>query len=90
MDIRIVILQRRWALVGVYSRDGLYGRLDHAAVIRRWGTTRGIGQIAGDGPTGGTVLDPLPRGAEFFEPTVVATFACSPDKWVEVLNAPST
>lgn len=80
-DIRIVILQRRWILVGEYSRDGLYGRLDNASVIRVWGTSAGLGEIAADGPTPSTVLDSLPRGVEFFEPSVVATIACDPTKW---------
>lgn len=32
--------------------------LHDAAVIRKWGTTRGLGEIALSGPTPETVLDP--------------------------------
>jgi hypothetical protein len=57
--IRIVVLQRGWVVVGrVAEESATELRLENAAVIRRWGTTRGLGQIAINGPTDETVLDP--------------------------------
>ena len=78
--IRIVILQRGWVIVGTFSQDGSHCRLDNAAVIRKWGTTKGLGQIAENGPTKDTVLDKTPP-VEFHELTIIATIQCRADKW---------
>lgn len=79
-DVRIVILQRGWVMVGRYSRAGTQCHLRDAAVVRVWGTTRGLGEIASGGPTSTTKLDPVPP-VEFHELTVVAAIRCNPEKW---------
>ena len=78
--IKIVILQRGWVLVGKFSQDGPKCRLDNAAVIRKWGTTKGLGEIADGGPTKDTVLDKTPP-VEFHELTVIAMIQCRVEKW---------
>ena len=55
--MRIVIGQRGWVFVGRYSVDGDEVTLTDAQCIRRWGTTKGIGELV-KGPTSKTVLDP--------------------------------
>ena len=87
MDLRIVVLQRRWHLVGVYTREGLYARLSHCSVIRRWGTTDGLGELAEKGPLASTELDAVPRGVEYFEPTAVFTLHCNVEAWAEYLES---
>lgn len=78
-DVRIVILQRGWVMVGVYGRDGEDCWLESAHVIRRWGTTRGLGELV-SGPTKTTTLDPAGR-VDFHALAVVATIRCEADKW---------
>ena len=39
-DIKIVILQRGWVMVGKFERDGSDCKLHNASVIRNWGTNR--------------------------------------------------
>ena len=56
-DIRIVVAQRGWIFVGEYSEEDGHAGLGHAKCIRRWGTTKGLGQLAEVGPQSGTVLD---------------------------------
>lgn len=80
-DIRIVILQRSWAMVGRFERYASDCKLHDASVIRRWGTTNGLGQIAKDGPTDETILDKCNGEVCFDYLTVVATIQCDENKW---------
>ena len=57
-EYRIVIAQRGWVFVGQYDADDNEVVLTNAKVIRKWGTTAGLGQLALSGPTSATVLDP--------------------------------
>ena len=79
-EIRIVILQRGWVMVGRYSQDGTRCRLDNASVVRIWGTSRGLGELATSGPLPNTKLDPCPP-VEFHELTVIATINCVEEVW---------
>lgn len=85
LGVRIVILQRGWVMVGRYERDGNDCKLHNAQVIRIWGTTRGLGEIALNGPTGETVLDPCNGVVEFHRLTEIANIACCEGQWTKVL-----
>jgi hypothetical protein len=54
---QIAVLQRGWIVVGDAYRVGTEIRVDNASVIRRWGTTNGLGQLALAGVTKETILD---------------------------------
>jgi hypothetical protein len=54
----IVILQRGWIMVGNVKKEGNDVVITNTCLIRRWGTTQGIGQLALTGPTADTILDP--------------------------------
>lgn len=56
-DWKIVVLQRGWVAVGKYYRDGTDCRLEDAKIIRRWGTTKGLGELALEGPLSDTKLE---------------------------------
>ena len=84
-EIKIVILQRGWNMVGYFERDGSDCKLKKASVIRRWGTKHGLGEIALNGPTQNTNLDKTYGIVEFDYLTVVATIACEVSKWESVL-----
>ena len=83
-DIRIVILQRGWVAVGYLSQDGVKCRLDRAAIVRKWGTTEGLPEIARKGPTINTILDKSPA-IHFHELTIIASIECVEEKWASVL-----
>ena len=55
--VKILVLQRGWVAVGRYAKDGAEHVLTDASIVRRWGTTKGLGQLAQSGPTSSTVLD---------------------------------
>ena len=82
--VKIVILQRGWVMVGYYSQEGQNCQLDRAAVVRKWGTTKGLPEIAANGPTKDTVLDKSPT-IRFHELTVIATIDCEESKWLNYL-----
>jgi hypothetical protein len=83
---KIVILQRGWAMVGRLERNGSECKLTNASVIRRWGTSNGLGQLAAEGPLENTKLDPCNGAVEFDYLTVIATIECNEEKWAETLK----
>lgn len=56
-NIRIVVLQRGFVVIGRFSQNGTECRIDDGYYIRRWGTTSGLGQLAREGAQTNTVLD---------------------------------
>lgn len=74
----IVIADRGWVWVGRIGPEEHpdHLRLTDASCIRRWGTTRGLGELSLGGPTSSTILDPcgtviIPRRA------VIALLPCA-------------
>ena len=84
-DIKIVILQRGWVMVGRFSRTGSDCTLSNSSTIRKWGTTKGLGELAKDGPTSETILDKNYGVVEFDYLTVVASIVCEESKWLKNL-----
>lgn len=80
-DIKIVILQRGWVMVGRFERNGSDCKLHNASVIRNWGTTKGLGEIASGGPTSSTKLDKCYGVVEFDYLTICASIACEEKQW---------
>lgn len=80
-DIKIVILQRGWIVVGRFIRKVNECKMTDASVIRNWGTTKGLGEIAENGPTSTTKLDKCYGGVEFDYLTVVASIGCKETSW---------
>lgn len=57
---QIIVLHRGWVLIGNVTIDGDIVHITDCGNIRRWGTTKGLGEIAKSGPTDETVIDPQP------------------------------
>ncbi len=79
-DVRIVIAQRGWVFVGQYEERGDKVLLHRAKNVRRWGTTKGLGELAAKGPLDATVLDEAGE-VEIHSLAVVATLRCDPERW---------
>jgi hypothetical protein len=73
----IVILQRGWVVVGDLFSEGSKYWIDNGSVIRSWGTSEGLGQLALNGPMSGTKLDKVTDGTWFHELTIVGAMPCS-------------
>ena len=80
-ELKIVILQRGWVMVGKFERNEKNCKLYNASVIRIWGTTQGLGQLANEGPLPDTILDPCHGVVEFDYLTMVASISCNEEKW---------
>lgn len=85
-EVKICVLQRGWVMVGYYQRDGDNCSLNKASVIRNWGTTKGLGEIALEGPKGSTKLDPTNGVVEFHRLTEVCTIVCKESEWAKFLK----
>lgn len=55
--IKIVVLQRGWVAIGRWTQKDDMVHLENAYVIRTWGTTKGLGQLASEGIQSNTKLD---------------------------------
>lgn len=77
----IVVLDRAWNLVGDLKKedDDLYS-MTNAFFIRRWGTTKGIGQLAIEGKLNETILDPT-NPTKFHKDKVIFIIECNEKKW---------
>ena len=80
MSKQIVIAQRGWVFVGDVEKSGDDVTINNAQCIRRWGTTKGLGEIARSGPTSNTVLDDMGT-VRLHSLAVVASLDCEASKW---------
>lgn len=77
---QIVIAQRGWVFVGDVERSGDDVTITKAQCIRRWGTTKGLGELAKEGPKKNTVLDDMGT-VRLHVLAVVASLDCEESKW---------
>lgn len=79
-DVRILVLQRGWVAVGNYTAVGDDVQLSNAKIVRRWGTKKGLGEIAAKGPTKDTILDEVGQ-VQVHRLGVVLAITCEPSAW---------
>ena len=81
----IVVQDRGFILVGYLAQheDALFLTLRRAAVVRRWGTSRGLGQLASEGPQPNTILDPLPGEVIIGKCHIFQIIPCTAPAWRE-------
>lgn len=82
-DIKIVILQRGWVMIGRFERNGSECKLHDAHVIRVWGTTKGLGELAIEGKKKETKLDKCGGVVEFDYLTVIAAISVNEELWAK-------
>ena len=76
----IIVCDRGFVLVGEIKIENNYVTIRKCQNVRRWGTTRGLGQIASEGPTAETKIDPQPT-TRVHELQVVQIIDCEAAKW---------
>jgi hypothetical protein len=80
MKKQIVILDRGFVYVGDVEIENDWLLIRNGANVRRWGTEKGLGELAALGPQSKTVLDPAPTVRAPLR-SVIATLDCEPAKW---------
>jgi hypothetical protein len=78
--MKICILERGWVLVGNIEMNGDEYTLTDGHVIRRWGTTEGLGELAMKGPLPDTKLEKIPL-VKFHKDQLIFTISCNESKW---------
>lgn len=89
MKLSIFVLNRSWNLVAEWEddpQDFLQVRLGKSAVIRRWGTTKGLGELAKGGPTVETILDEEPPDGTIRKGQIIRTLPCNQKAWTEWMS----
>jgi len=77
----IVVGQRGWVWVGDVQASLDEVVITDAQVVRRWGTKRGLAQLANEGPQRETLLDD-PCTVRLHRLAVVCLYECNPAVWV--------
>lgn len=78
--LQIAILQRGWVYIGYVTQIGDDYTLKDGACIRRWGTSKGLGEIAKAGPTANTELEPV-NEVKFHEAGKILLMGVNECKW---------
>ena len=83
--IKIVILQRGWVAIGRYEEEeDDMCVLSSAYIIRSWGTSKGLGELALEGKQENTKLDKTST-IRFHKLTSVGIIDCVNSKWDDEL-----
>jgi hypothetical protein len=78
--VQIVVLNRGWIVVGNVSESVNKTVIQNAAIIRKWGTTKGLGELAMKGKLADTILDACPD-ITVDTANVVLLMNCEQSKW---------
>jgi hypothetical protein len=83
--IQIVVLQRGWVAIGRFSQTKEQCHLTSAYIVRTWGTSKGLGELANEGQKANTKLDKC-ADLHFHEMTVVLRMDVDESKWDSVIE----
>ena len=76
----IVVADRGHVWVGLTRDDGDYTMIYDARIVRRWGTERGLSQLANEGPLPNTKLDDSAT-VKVSRRAVIAIIPCCEAAW---------
>lgn len=86
--LSIFVQDEGWDVVALVEEDTdfLFLRTIRCAVIRRWGTTAGLGELAVKGPLPNTILDNEPGGGKIGKRSIKREIPCNVRNWSEWLQ----
>ena len=79
--MQILVVKLGWVLVGeIVEETAAHITIAGAFCIRRWGTTKGLGQLAREGKQKETIMDPI--GSVYIErDALLFRIDCNKEKW---------
>lgn len=80
----VLVCDRGFVLVGVVSShpsDWQRVIVDECATVRQWGTSRGLGQLAKEGPQPNTEMDVEGDGVDVLRSSIIRAIPCNEEKW---------
>lgn len=86
--MKIFILHRGWVVAGTNGKTDMgpgWVGIDNAYVVRRWGTSKGLGELAEVGPLNSTVLDKSPH-MDIPTTAIINTIECDAKAWKKWLH----
>lgn len=78
--MHLVILPRGWVMVGVCRETNNKLYMKNASVVRHWGTSKGLPELANNGPLSNTMLDGKCE-MEFPMSSIIAKLKCNKKAW---------
>lgn len=84
----IYVCERGFVLVGrpreqKRGEDARFIHLDDCGVVRSWGTTDGLGELAMKGPLPGTKIDREPDGTQAATSSFYRIIPCDQEAWAQ-------
>lgn len=83
--MRIIIAERGWIYVGNTHREEDMLVIENCHNVRRWGTTKGLGELALEGPKADTVLD-FYGTVRIHVLAICGEIDCCDEKWASAAN----
>lgn len=82
---QIIVIKLGWVLVGrVVAQSDTTLTVTHAHVVRVWGTTKGLGQLAEKGPLKPTILEPTGHVVIQLD-AVLFRIDCEDEPWTKII-----
>ncbi|WP_181242663.1 DUF6948 domain-containing protein [Caulobacter vibrioides] len=78
--LSLVVADRGFVWVGETVTTQDWVEIKNARCVRRWGTTKGLNQLAVEGPLSGTQLD-APADIKVNRKALIAIIPCEAEKW---------
>lgn len=79
--LEIVVVKEGWVLIGRVTPLAGELQIEGCSVIRRWGTTRGLAELANEGMTQLTVIEPAVDVVLVPNLSVIMRMVCKEEKW---------
>lgn len=83
-NIKIVVVDRGWVFIGNVFKGTESTLIKNAHVIRRWGTTEGLGELSIKGKLENTILEKC-LDIEVPIKSIIAFLDCDQEKWNKYL-----